>query len=197
MDRRTMLALSATGLLAAGRTQAQGTIGDDGLYDETFLKDSFLEMALDHEEAADQGKSLAILFEQRGCPYCRELHEVNFKREEITSYLSEHFDVVQLDMFGSRAVLDFDGEELEERDIAVKWFVNFTPTMLFFPPETLGAASLREAEVFRMPGYFKPFHFISGLEYVATGDYKAQHFQRYLQDKFAKLAEQGIDPEVW
>ncbi len=197
MDRRTMLALSAAGLVAAGRTQAQGTVGDDGLYDEHFLKDSFLEMALDHEEAADQGKSLAILFEQRGCPYCRELHEVNFKREEITSYLSEHFDVVQLGMFGSRAVLDFDGEELEERDLAVKWFVNFTPTMLFFPPETLGATSLREAEVFRLPGYFKPFHFISGLEYVVTQDYKNQHFQRYLQDKFAKLAEQGIDPEVW
>ena len=51
MDRRTMLALSAAGLLAAGRTQAQGTVGDDGLYDESFLKDSFLEMALDHEAA--------------------------------------------------------------------------------------------------------------------------------------------------
>ncbi len=48
MDRRTMLALSAAGLMAAGRTQAQGTVGDDGLYDEHFLKDSFLEMALDH-----------------------------------------------------------------------------------------------------------------------------------------------------
>ena len=68
MDRRTMLALSGAGLMAAGRTQAQGTVGDDGLYDEHFLKDSFLEMALDNEEAADQGKALAVLFEQRGCP---------------------------------------------------------------------------------------------------------------------------------
>ena len=164
MDRRTLLALSAASLVTAGRAQAQGTVGDDGLYDEHFLKDSFLEMALDHEEAADQGKALAVLFEQRGCPYCRELHEVNFKREEIVSYLSEHFDVVQLDMFGSRAVLDFDGEEMEERDLAVKWFVNFTPTMLFFPPETVGATSLREAEVFRLPGYFKPFHFKSNKQ---------------------------------
>ena len=72
MDRRTLLALSAASLVTAGRAQAQGTVGDDGLYDEHFLKDSFLEMALDHEEAADQGKALAVLFEQRGCPYCRE-----------------------------------------------------------------------------------------------------------------------------
>lgn len=197
MDRRALLALSAVGLFAAARNGAAGTLGDDGLYDEPFLKDSFLELAYDHEEAAAAGKTLAVIFEQRGCPYCRELHEVNFARPEITTYLSENFDVVQLDLWGARAVLDFDGEEIEERDLAGKWFVNFTPTMVFFPPETLGATSLAEAEAFRLPGYFKPFHFISGLEYVVTGEYGRQPFQRYLQAKFAELAAQGIEPDVW
>ena len=69
-----------------------------------------------------------VLFEQRGCPYCKELHAVNFARSEITDYIREHFMVVQLDLWGSREVTDFDGEAMEERALAGKWRVNFTPT---------------------------------------------------------------------
>jgi thioredoxin-related protein len=94
-------------------------------------------------------------------------------------------------------VTDFDGEELEEREIAQKWFVNFTPTQVFFPAANTGAQDARKAEAFRMPGYFKPFHHLSGLEYVASGAYLKQPFQRFLQDKFAELAARGIDPDVW
>lgn len=198
MQRRDFIAAAALGATAlASRAIAEPHLGDDGLYDQPFLLDSFLEMAPDHEDAAAEGKGLIVLFEQRGCPYCRELHTVNFERAEIVDYLTQHFNIVQLDLWGARMVVDFDGEEIEERDLAGKWFVNFTPTMVIFPQTTVGATTLREAEVFRMPGYFKPFHFISGLEYVAEGEFANQPFQRYLQDKFAALAAQGIDPDVW
>lgn len=197
MDRRAFLAATAFGLAAAHAGRAEPVLRDDGLHDQPFFLDSFLEMGPDLEDAAAQGRGLIVLFEQRGCPYCRELHAVNFERAEITDYLTAHFDVVQLDLWGSRAVVDFDGEELEERELARKWFVNFTPTQVIFPAANAGAADLRDAEAFRMPGYFKPFHHLSGLEYVATGEYLNQPFQRYLQDKFAALAEQGIDPDVW
>ncbi len=59
------------------------------------------------------------------------------------------------------------------------------------------AASREAAEAFRLPGYMKPFHYLSGLEYVAGGHYADQPFQRYLQDKFAALEAQGIKPDVW
>ncbi len=199
MHRRYFLTTAAAlgALNAASRATAEPHLGDDGLYDQPFFMDSFLEMGPDLEDAAAEGKGLIVLFEQRGCPYCHEMHAVNFERAEITDYLSDHFNVVQLDLWGSRTVVDFDGEELEERDLAGKWFVNFTPTAIFFPPDRAGAVSLQEAEVFRMPGYFKPFHHLSGLEYVASGEYANQPFQRYLQDKFAALQAQGIDPDVW
>lgn len=203
MHRRDLFALTAGAVaagLAAGRTgpaRAEPVLGDDGLHKQPFFHDSFLELGADLEEAAAQGKGLIVLFEQRGCPYCRELHAVNFARPEITGLIAEKFLVVQLDLWGARPVLDLDGEEREERDLAQKWAVNFTPTQVLFPAEAAGATDARTAEAFRMPGYFKPFHHLSGLEYVAAGAYRDQPFQRFLQDKFAALAAQGVDPDVW
>ncbi|GAA3870807.1 thioredoxin family protein [Celeribacter arenosi] len=188
MDRRLFLsALTASLALPA---KAEVVLGDDGLHDQPFFLDSFLELGPDLEEAGADGKGLIVLFEQRGCPYCRELHRVNFERSEITDYLTTHFNVLQLDMWGSREVIDLDGEAREERRLAAKWFVNFTPTQVFLSPTTGG-------EVFRMPGYFKPFHHLSALEYVATGANDEQPFQRFLQDKFAEYEAKGIDPDVW
>lgn len=48
-----------------------------------------------------------------------------------------------------------------------------------------------------MPGYFKPFHFISMLEYIHEGHYASQDFQRYLQQRFVELKAKGIEPDVW
>lgn len=200
MKRRAFFGLAAAALapaIAARPVRAKAVLGDDGLHDQPFFLDSFLELGSDLNEAATDGKGLIVLFEQRGCPYCRELHQVNFARPEIAGLIEAHFLVVQLDMWGARMVLDFDGEELEERDLARKWYVNFTPTHVFFPAENAGATDPRQAEAFRLPGYFKPFHHHSALEYIASGAHRDQPFQRFLQDKFAKLERQGIDPDVW
>jgi thioredoxin-related protein len=195
MDRRLFISTLAASSFAVSANSAD--IGDDGLHKQDWFLDSFLEMPSDLSEAASDGKNLLVLFEQRGCPYCRELHEVNFARKEITDFIKEHYLVVQLDMFGAREVLDFDGEALEERDIAGKWAVNFTPTTLIFAADNVAAKSVAEAEAFRLPGYLKPFHYLSSLEYVANGIYKQKTFQRYLQDKFAALEAKGLKPDVW
>ncbi|KEO51648.1 thioredoxin family protein [Thioclava indica] len=200
MNRREIFTLMA-GVAAAGllpkAVRAEAVMGDGGLYQQSFFHDSFLDLGDDLNEAAAEGKGLIVLFEQRGCPYCREMHLVNFQRRELIELINASFIVVQLDLWGARAVVDFDGEALEERALAQKWFVNFTPTQILIPPQNAGADDLRQAEAFRMPGYFKPFHHLSGLEYVASGAYRDQPFQRFLQDKFAALQAQGIDPDVW
>lgn len=196
LTRRTFGASLAASALAA-RSGFAAEMGDDGLHKQPWFLDSFLELGDDLQFAADNGRHLMILYEQAGCPYCRELHEVNFARTELTDYIQQHFDVLQLDMWGAREVLDFDGETLEERALAAKWGVNFTPTTLIFAAGNAGADSLAAAETFRLPGYLKPFHYLSSLQYVVTEDYKNQSFQRYLQDRFEALEEQGIDPDVW
>lgn len=202
LTRRHMMA--ATGAALAGPGLASGStgevhveLGDDGLHKQPWFTDSFLELGDDLETASAEGRGLLILWEQNGCPYCRELHYVNFQRSEIVDYIRAHYDVIQLDLFGAREVVDFDGEALEERRLAEKWFINFTPTTILVPPDAAGAGDLRAAEAFRTPGYLKPFHYLSALEYVGEGHHEAQPFQRYLQDKFQELREKGIDPDVW
>lgn len=199
MNRRNVIGLAALagGGLLHRYAAAEPVLGDDGLHKQDWFLDSFLEMGADLQEAAAQGKGLMVLYEQAGCPYCRELHAVNFERPEIVDYLTSNFLVVQLDLWGAREVTDFDGEALEERGLAGKWRVNFTPTMILFPAAAAGAGSAEEAEVFRAPGYFKPFHFLASLEYVGEGHYSEQPFQRFLQDKFADLEAKGIKPDVW
>ena len=172
-------------------------VGDDGLHKQDWFTDSFLELPDDLAEAGAEGKDLLILVEQKGCPYCRELHEVNFAHDQIVTYLQDHYLVIQLNLFGAREVVDFDGEAMEERDIAVKWGVNFTPTVLIFPSDAEDTSTARSAEAFRMPGYFKPFHFMKSLEYVSTDVYQKQVFQRYLQDVFQEMEEKGEEPDVW
>ena len=189
------LAASAPSLAVAATGQT--TLGDDGLHKQPWMLDTFLEMGDDLQAAADNGRNLMVLVEQQGCPYCRELHNVNFARTEITDYIQAHFDVIQLDLFGAREVLDFDGEALEERALVDKWAVSFTPTTLLFHGQAAGAKSRAEAESFRMPGYLKPFHYLSALEFVQTGQFRDQGFQRFLQDKFEDFRARGIDPDVW
>ncbi|MCY4291372.1 MAG: thioredoxin fold domain-containing protein [Roseovarius sp.] len=181
----------------AGGTASSAEVGDDGLHKQPWFMDSFLEMGDDLETAAGEGRHLLVLFEQAGCPYCRELHEVNFAQPDIVEYIQENFDVLQLDLWGSREVLDFDGEALEERDIASKWGVSFTPTTIIFAAENAGAVSMENAEAFRLPGFLRPFHYMSSLEYVVEGKYREMGFQRYLQEKFEKRRSQGIESDVW
>lgn len=197
-----LLALSGAASVAPSVLNAAGgetAVGDNGLFAQDWFLESFFDLSDDHAELAAKNKNLAILFEQRGCPYCRELHRVNFARKEILSYLNKHFGVLQIDLWGSRSVTGFDGQKLEERAFAQKSRVVFTPTMVFFPRDASGVKgkSIADAEIFRMPGYFKPFHFISMLEFVNEGHYRTENFQRFLQGRFAKLKEQGINPDIW
>ncbi len=104
MDRRLFISTLVASPLAAPLYGA--TLGDDGLHKQDWFYDSFLEMPDDLADATSEGKDLLVLFEQRGCPYCAELHEINFARTEITDYITKNFLVVQLDMFGAREVVD-------------------------------------------------------------------------------------------
>lgn len=194
-------AIMAAGTATAFAVSAHAAeIGDNGLHVQPWFHEGFLELGEDLADATAEGKDLIVLIEQNGCPYCRELHEVNFARDDISGYVQDKYYVVQLDMWGAREVVDFDGEAMTEGDLVRKWLVSFTPTSLFFsmddpdnPP-----ASMRDALAFTMPGYFKPFHHLSALEYVATDGYKDQpNFQRWLQAKADHMREQGQDVNLW
>src|SRR5882757_883785 len=113
VSRRSFLAASAAcGLVALqpGATQAEAILTEDGFYSEPWFLESFLELADDLTAAGEKGKRLAIMWELRGCPYCKETHLVNFAKPDISNYIQQHFEILQLNIIGSREVTDFDGE---------------------------------------------------------------------------------------
>jgi thioredoxin-related protein len=175
-------------------------LGDDGLHVQPWFTQSFLDLRDDQSEAAASGRCLVIFWEQRGCPYCRELHRVNLGDSEIVGYIRENFVALQLNLYGSRKVTDFDGETMEERTLASRWRINFTPTLCFFPARVaeVRGRSGREAEVWRLLGYWKPFHFHSTFVYVKEEGYNSEpNFQRWLSDYADKLRAQGKEVKLW
>ena len=172
---------------------------DDGLYAQEWFIQSFLDLAEDLDDAAARSKRFAIMWELRGCPYCRQTHLVNFARPEINDFIRTRFDVLQLNYLGSREVTDFDGESLPEKELARKYGVRFTPTFQFFPESSaeIGGRSGAEIEVERMAGYFRPFHFYAMFQYVAEKAYEAGSFRPFLQSRYETMTASGVDVEAW
>jgi len=183
--RRSLIAGSAAlgASLAIPRVRAAAVLTDDGLYRQPWFLESFLELADDLQGAANVGKRFAIAWELRGCPYCRETHLVNFARPDIEDYVKTNFEVLQLNIIGSRKVTDFDGSEISEKALAAKYGVRFTPTFQFFPETVTGLAGKppEKREVARAPGYLRPDDFLALFRFVREKGYETKSFRDYLR----------------
>ena len=170
------LALLASPMLASAEVE----LGDDGLHKPTWLRDTFLDMREDLDEANALGLRLAIIVEQRGCIYCTRMHNEIFPIPEIDALIRENYYFVQINMFGDLEVTDFDGEVLPERDIVKKWGVFFTPTTLFLREDVAEGQSVSEAAAAVMPGAFGKWMTLDMLTWVVEHGYDTdEHFQKY------------------
>lgn len=139
-------------------------------------------------KARGSNKPLLVLYEQRWCPPCDEMHDDIFQRPETRKYLQK-FDIALLDRWGKDKLTTPSGEQTT----AIKWAhqlqVNYAPSMIFFDTEG--------KEVFRIEAYLKSFHVQSVLDYVSSGVYKTQpNLQRFIQARADELREKGIEVDL-
>jgi thioredoxin-related protein len=185
ISRRAILGSFAAAMalpsLRAGA--AEPVLTEDGIYKQPWFLESLLELADDLAGASSSKKRFAVLFELRGCPYCKEMHFGNFAQPEIEKYVRENFDILQLNIIGSREVTDFDGEKLSEKAFAAKYGVRYTPTFLFFPEsaEALKAKKPAQREVTRLQGVLKPPQFLAAFRYVVEKAYDKMTLPDYLK----------------
>ena len=182
--RRDLILGGGAALLAgAAPARAEPVLSEDGLYREPWFIESFLEIGDDLEQAAKRGKRFALMWELRGCPYCRETHLVNFARPDIAKFVQENFDVLQLNIIGSRNVTDFDANELGEKQFAARYGVHFTPTIQFFPTSAAGLKDREpgKREVARIAGYLRPDDFLAMFRYVREQAYEKGTFLDFLK----------------
>jgi thioredoxin-related protein len=191
LSRRVLIAAAAAlaSPAVAGLPARAGelTLGEDGLPHVEWFLQSLLELADDVGLAAQNGKRLAVMWELRGCPYCRETHVKNLGDPAIAGYIRERFEVLQLNVAGDRAVVDIDGEKLTERRLAEKYGVRFTPTFQFFGEsvEAMKSRKPREREVARAQGYLEPKHFVALFRFVAEKAYEKGSLRDYLRTQGA------------
>ncbi|MGC1427417.1 MAG: thioredoxin family protein [Albidovulum sp.] len=165
-------------------------IGDDGLHKAPWMRDTFKDLAEDLNEANAEGKRLMVIIEQRGCIYCKKMHEEVFPIEEIATFIDEHYFVVQINMFGDVEVTDFDGTTLPEKDMVKKWGALFTPMILFFPEEVAREATASAAAVATMPGAFGRFTTFNMLNWIVEKGYEGdESFQKYHARKVAEQSQ--------
>lgn len=173
----SLLLLSTAGYSAedsAARPQGKFYGAKPTEYPDWF-KDSFLDFKEDVAEAAAAGKRLMLVFHQNGCPYCNALVERNLAQKDIEKAVRENFDVVALNMWGSREVAAIAGRRYSEKEFAAALKVQFTPTILFFNEQG--------KVVLRLNGYIPPRKFKVALDYVSQKleakisyrDYMAKH----------------------
>jgi len=190
---KTLASLFLTGLLALSLPAAAATgkrpllpapsLDSHGLYVEPWFEHGPLDLRTAARRAADDGKVLALLWEQRGCGYCRELHTVNLRMPRIAEYLARHFAVYQLDTHADDPVRDRSGAAVSQRRLAGRNRIPGTPTIQFFDADG--------QEVYRLPGYANPVVFAAAFEYVAEKGYESGSFRDWVRERLARLQSES------
>ena len=133
--------------------------------------------------ARSSGKPLLVMFEQKDCAPCDELHQDILQRPESRAQLAR-FDVLLLDMWSAMPVRRTDGRQSSAAEWARDLQVQYAPTMVFFDADN--------SEVFRTEAYLKAFHIQSAMDYVASRAYLEQpEFQRYIAARAGALEARG------
>ena len=186
MSIRTRLAAATIAALLFTPAHAF-EIGEDGLHKQPWFSSTFKDIAEDIADATAQGKRLAIVFEQRGCIYCKKLHETVLSDPKVADYISKNFVVVQYNLFGDEEVTDSDGDTLAEKAAARKWRVVYTPTFMFMPETLPEGEDAGRAAVSTMPGAFGKGTTLNMFRWVAEKGYDGEeHFQKYHARKLAE-----------
>lgn len=151
---------------------------------------TFLNLPEDLADTRRSGKAgLIVYFGQKFCPYCKAFME-DLKKPDLQQYLRRHFEIVEVDVHGSRTVTDLQGRELDEKAFAEREGTNLTPSLIFYDSD--GQKALK------LTGYHEPYRMLAALEYVADDHYLTEGFRDYLEradpDLVPRQGELNGDP---
>lgn len=134
-------------------------------------------------------KPLMVLFEQKECAVCDEIHGDALRRP-LSRELMASFDIAVVDIWSKEQLRTPAGKPSSAKEWAKQLKVQYVPSMVFFDASG--------KEVFRTEAYLRPFHLQSAMEYVASGAYRKQpEFQRFVQERADHLREQGVEVDLW
>jgi len=137
-----------------------------------WFKQSFMDIPEDISEATEEDKHFMMFMTLKFCPYCTKMLNENFvQTADNYLYLKKNFDVVGIDIRGSKEITLDEDTTLSEIEYATSLNIQYTPTILFFDENG--------EVVVRVNGYRSSPNFKIILEYVKNKEYKNMTLLEY------------------
>jgi thioredoxin-related protein len=186
-----LLALAATAGNAADGKLAPG-MGNPGYHEPPpWFKQSFLILREEVAEAARAARDALLLpgLYQDGCPYCLKTLRDNLGQKVLAEKTQKHFDVIAVNTWGDREVVDLLGKAAPEKEFSKSQRIQFTPTLLML--DEAGKV------VLGLNGHTPPAKFEAAIDFVGGRLEKQGEFADYLQKHVRIPASGKLHTEPW
>lgn len=157
-----------------------------------WFKESFLDIQDDVDEAMAEGRHVMLFFHLNDCPYCDRMLSESFEREPLTSYIQQHFDVIEVNVRGDREIAFTSELSMPEKELSESLNVRATPAIMFLDAEN--------NSVVRVDGYRAPQRFQQVLNYVSSKAYQkltlSEHLDKNLERNIYQLRDNPLFTET-
>ena len=170
-----LITVMSSGLLNEVCARTGKITGGQAFEMPDWFKASFLEIHNDAKEAGEAGKHLMLYMHLENCPYCKRMLDENFFQGANKPFIQKHFDVIDINIRGSRSVEWGSGVIYNEKELAQELKVYATPAILFI--------NAKGQVVYRTNGYRSPERLRNVLQYVAEGQYGKMTLANYVAQK--------------
>jgi thioredoxin-related protein len=147
--------------------------------EHSFFISSFGDMQEEMETAQEKNKKgVFIFFTMDACPWCQKMHKEIIPNPKIVKYFSKYFVNIEVNIEGNNEMVDFNGDEIQQKAFALKYKVRATPVLAFF--------NLDGKEIVRRTGPASFDDFMLLAKFVADETYKTTNFVKYKRSQKRK-----------
>ncbi len=101
-----------------------------------FFQQSLGDFTEELEIAREEGKKgLFLFFEMDECPFCHRMKNTVLNQSDVQDQFNANFHSLTVDIEGDIEIVDFDGDEITQKQFARKNRVRATPVMAFYDLE--------------------------------------------------------------
>ena len=145
---------------------------------------SYAEVAdvfLETHSIQSNGKPYFLVFSANGCVYCDRLKNLIRDNADIKAFLKDNYAPYYINAsYSKKHAVEFMGESVTTADLAQKYSIKPTPTLIFL--------SHNGKELFSYPGFMPKEKFMRALEFFKDSTLERkdtqtikQEFQKYLE----------------
>lgn len=133
-------------------------------------------------------KPVALLFEDRTCDACAELHERILNQPETLALL-DNFTAVRLDALSATPIIGVDGHKTTAKAYAETLNLSYRPGLVLFD---------QGREIMRIDSMLRTFHFQEVLRYVGEQHYQTYPlFRDYSRLNQERILNSGQNIDIW